>query len=142
MGSKKGPNLGSLRPLFNVPTRGDMVGSVSFQGWLFLVAYLGGFGTAGVEGTSRGKIDGRGDIPLQNLSLTLLFGVDARDGRQEGFGVGVQRSGKEVFGRGLFNNFTQVHDDNTARDMLDHREIVRNEEIRNLELFLQVLQKI
>jgi len=43
---------------------------------------------------------------------------------------------------GLFNDFSQVHDRNLVADMLHNREIVRNEQVRDAEILLQLDQEM
>src|SRR5215212_8861462 len=48
----------------------------------------------------------------------------------------------QLIARGQFNDNTQIHDCNTTTNMLNHRKIVSNEEIRQVKLFLQFLKQV
>lgn len=56
-----------------------------------LRAFGRGDGTAGVEGTTSGRVDGRGGIAFEDDAFSGLFsfGVGDGDGADEGLGVGV-----------------------------------------------------
>ena len=46
------------------------------------------------------------------------------------------------FGAGLLNNFAQVHDRDPVRHVANDAEVVCNEQIRQTELVLKVLEQV
>ena len=49
---------------------------------------------------------------------------------------------EELGGRSDLDNLAEVHDSHAVCDMAHDRQIVRNEEIRQLQVFLQVHQQV
>src|SRR5258708_39495401 len=78
----------------------------------------------------------------QPKALLLYFWIRDRDRRQQRFGIGVLgRRIKLARGRGL-DDAAEIHHRNALADMLDHRQVMGNEEICQPEFLLQVLQEI
>src|SRR4026208_2325203 len=48
----------------------------------------------------------------------------------------------QFIARGHFNNDTQIHDRDATTDVLNHRKIMSNKEIRQVKLFLQFLKQV
>jgi hypothetical protein len=73
-----------------------------------------------------------------------LAPIAARIGRCGGgkqrLGVGVQWRLEERALVGRFNDAAEIHHGNAMADVLDHRQIVRDEEISDAHLALQVHQ--
>ena len=69
------------------------------------------------------------------------FCLDSRVGdryrREEGPGIRVKRAGKERFRGGHLHNPAQVHDGNVIGKVLDHTEVVGDEEIGQPQILLQ-----
>ena len=80
-----------------------------FQFWFLLAALIGGMRAAIGKPAGIGRIDGRGDLPLQKEPL--LFAVDPGDGdsTEQGLGIGMCGMGKELLGRSFFHQTPQVH---------------------------------
>src|SRR5436190_11304446 len=83
-----------------------------------------------------------GHFARQSDALPLHFWIRYRDRRQQRFGIGVQRRGIKLAGRRGLDDAPEIHDGNASADMLDHRQIMGNEEIRQPEFLLQVFQQI
>jgi hypothetical protein len=49
---------------------------------------------------------------------------------------------KQVFGVGLLHDLAHVHDSNPVRDVLHNTEIMRDEQIREVEFLLQILKEV
>ena len=60
---------------------------------LGLAAGIGGVGAAGREPAPRLGIDGRGDLTFHRNPRHWLMDIHHRDGRQQRFGIGMQRIG-------------------------------------------------
>ena len=50
--------------------------------------------------------------------------------------------GGDLFGRSLFHQFTMFEDGNLIADMFNHGEVMGDEEVGEIELFLKIHQKI
>src|SRR5256885_2454919 len=50
--------------------------------------------------------------------------------------------GNQSFCVGAFDNFSQVHHQDSLRDVFHHREIVRNKEVSDATLLLQILKEV
>ena len=108
----------------------------------FGLAALRGIGAAGVE-LAAGRRVGRGrDGALQHHALALDSRVRDGNGREQRLGVGVQRVGKNVVGLAVLHQIAQVHNADSVGDMLDDGQIVGDEKIRQVALFLQGFQQV
>src|SRR5690242_20201642 len=92
--------------------------------------------TARVEMAAAGWPDRVRDVALQHDPLTLDLWVRDRDGRQQRLCVGMQRRGIEVARAGDLDDASEVHHRHSRTDVLHHRQIVRDEEVREVELLL------
>ena len=92
---------------------------------------------AGVEAAPRRRVHGRGDIALEDDALAGAARVGHGHGGEQGPGVGVQRPGVERFGRGQLHDLAQVHHPDAVADVADDRQVVRDEEVGEIELALQ-----
>ena len=108
----------------------------------FGLAALRGIGAAGVE-LAAGRRVGRGrDGALQHHALALDSRVRDGNGREQRLGVGVQRMAKNVVGLAVLHQIAQVHNADSVGDMLDDGQIVGDEKIRQVALFLQGFQQV
>jgi FtsZ-binding cell division protein ZapB len=101
-----------------------------------------GLGAAGVEAAAGGRVDGRGHVALEDDAVALVRGVGDGDGGEQGARVGVERVGVQLLGRGHLDDAAEVHDGHAVGDVLDDGEAVRDEEVGEVELALQVFQKV
>src|SRR5215472_19260796 len=92
--------------------------------------------TARMKMTSRGRVKGRGNLSLDRREAAFAL-VEARDLREERLGVGVIGSSEQRFGRGALDDAAQVHDQDPVGDVLDHAEVVADEEIGQAELLAE-----
>ena len=56
--------------------------------------------------------------------------------------MGMQRLAPEGLARAAFDDPTEIHDDDPVRDVLDDCEIMRDEEIRNVQAIAKIDQKM
>ena len=54
----------------------------------------------------------------------------------------MQRRGVEVLGRGDLDDPAQIHHGHAVADVLDHRQVVGDEQVGEAELLLQVLEQV
>lgn len=122
--------------------RDSMTIRSKFQSWLHLIADLFSIRAARVKATARGRINRAGHISLENDSFLLMVWIGHRH-------CGEKRAGIRVFGvavdrltRRDFYDLAEIHDRYPVADMLNHSEIVRDEEIGELHLLLKLLEQI
>ena len=97
---------------------------------------------AGVEVAARGRIDGARHVALQHAFLPLNRRVGHRHGREQRLGVGVLRVLEDRPCVGVLDDAAEIHHRDAVADVLDHREIVADEQVAELALALQVLQQV
>ena len=86
-----------------------------------------------VEGMRQGAgDDGQGHAGLA---------VEARDRAQQGLGVGMLGRVEDVVDRALLHDAAEIHDDDVARHLRDHAEVVGDEDDGGVVLGLQVAQQ-
>jgi hypothetical protein len=97
-----------------------------------------------MEGAAGGAVGGIGDFAGQADAavLSALGGIGDWQGREQRLGVGVQRPGEERLGARDLDDLADIHHDDAVADVLDHAEIMADEEIGQPELLLQVAQQI
>ena len=90
----------------------------------------------GVEPAARRRVDRRGHVALQDDPPLLLGHVRVRDRhrRQQGARVGVLRVLVQRVARGHLDDLAQVHDRHAVGHVLHHRQVVRDEQVGQVEL--------
>ena len=101
-----------------------------------------GNGTTWMKRTTAGRMNWRWHITRQNNSLSFRVRVHFRHGGNERLRIGMPRRTDDVLRVSLFHDFSEVHDHYAAADVLDHSQIVRDEQIRHAALLLQIPQQI
>src|SRR5206468_12008385 len=61
---------------------------------------------------------------------------------RSGLGVRVLRIAPDLVARAHLDQGAEIHDGHAVGDVLDHREVVADEEVGDAELALEVLQKV
>ena len=91
-----------------------------------------------------GGAAGDGMSPCEDdpLPPTLPHRVRERDRRQERLGVGVLRAPVHLVGRTLLDDPPEVHHRDPVAHVAHEREVVRDEEVREPELLLEVAQQV
>ena len=94
---------------------------------------------AGVKVTAGWWIDGTGDVTLQDL--TVFFQTWVRDGnrRKKGFGIGVFGIFVQFAAGRHLHNLAQIHNRHPIAHILDHTQIVSDNQIGELKFTLEVL---
>jgi len=119
-----------------------MTGAVFLQFRHFGRAACLGIGTAGMEMTARRRFDRAGNITLQNGLLASDGRVGDGYRRQQRLGIGVLRVGKQGFLVGVFDDFAQIHHRDAMADVFDHGQIMGDEQVRQVQLRLQIHQQV
>ena len=86
--------------------------------------------------------DGRSPVSRMRSRRVLHDRVRHRHRRHQRPGVRVQRLGVEPVARRLLDQRAQVHHADPVGDVPDHREVVRDDQVGQAEVVLQVLQQV
>ena len=100
---------------------------------------------AGAEAAARRRVDRARDVALEPdpLAPTTDRGLlDVGHRRQQRLRVGVVRRGVERLPVGDLDDLAEVHHRDLGAEVPDHGEVVGDEEERDVELALQVLQQV
>src|SRR5215211_2400555 len=131
--------------LGNAVARSDPVLRTDLAPYGFLVAArFGGVRATGPESATRRGVHGRRHVAFQDhaFALELDVGVGDGDRGEQGLGVWVQRVAVELLaGRHLYH-CAEVHNPHTVGDVLDHREVVGDEQVGQVPLPLELLHQV
>src|SRR5436190_16685668 len=109
---------------------------------LFHSAAIEHIGTARMKAAAGWRRNGTRHITGKNDALFNGARVRLWHGRQERFGVWMLWiSEQRAFVREL-NDFAEIHDRDAMTDVLDHGKIVRDKQVRELHLVLEIHQQI
>ena len=129
--------------LFIVEMAGNqMAGSHFFGLGTFLQTLWHAFFTSGSEGTAFGEIDGAGDISLQDDPLFLVAGIRNRNGGEKSLGVRMHRSLIKHFLGSSLHNEAEVHNGDSVGDHFHDGEVMRNENVGQIEFLLQMMEEV
>ena len=95
-----------------------------------------------MEPAPRWRVDRARNVALQHHALGAPRRVRNRRRRQQRPGVGVLAVGIELLRWRDLDDAAEIHHRDTAADMFDDAQIVRNEEIGQLEFLLQILHQV
>src|SRR6266851_1818227 len=79
---------------------------------------------------------------IQNNSPPRRVGIRNRNRRQQRFRVRMLRRGEKRRGRSHLDDLSEIHHRDAVADVLDQSQIVRDEQIRQLQLLLQIHQQV
>src|SRR5579862_812948 len=98
----------------------------------------------GMERASRRWIHRAGHVTHENDALARLLQFRVREGagRQQCLRIRVLRIGVDVFTVSKFDDVAKIHHRDARAYVLDRREVVRDEEIGQVEFALQIGQQI
>ena len=109
------------------------------QGWNGGCADLFLVGAASVEMATRGRMHGTRDVSFENDPLFADIRVGHRNSREQRNRIRMQRGSVKVFVSGDLNNSSQVHHGDPIADMFNNSQVVSDDDIRQLELLLDIL---
>src|SRR5205807_2176201 len=98
--------------------------------------------TTGMKMAARRSIDRACDIPLNQLARALRFGIRNRHRFEQTLRIRMQRISEQLTRLGKFNYSTEIHNGDAVADVLDHREVMSDEEIADIKFDLQVTQQV
>ena len=119
-----------------------MAGSHFFGLGTFLQTLWHAFFTSGSEGTAFGEIDGAGDISLQDDPLFLVAGIRNRNSGEKSLGVRMHRSLIKHFLGSSLHNEAEVHNGDPVGDHFHDGEVMRNENVGQIEFLLQMMEEV
>ena len=112
----------------------------------FPPADVGRVATARMEPTSRRRVNRARYLSLEHdpapRRWRALLGVDEWDRGEERLGVRMNRALVEDVHRRLLDDHAEVHDGDPVRDVADDAEIVRDEDVGEPELVLEVVEEV
>ena len=85
------------------------------------------------------RMGGRRQIPFQPDELPLPA-IHARHGRKQGLSIGVTGRAQHFIRRAALDDAPQIHHANLVCQIVNHRQIVRDKQIAQLQLLLQLLE--
>src|SRR5512139_321114 len=112
------------------------------QLWRFCPALLDAESTAWMEVAAGGRIGRIGDISFQYDRRAALTGIRFGNGREQSFRIRMPGAVEKLFRASMFHQLSDVHHHNAVANVFDHAEIMRDEQIGEMEFALQVLEKI
>ena len=99
-------------------------------------------GASSTKDAARRRSDGVRNVALQHDTLLAVGRVRVRDRRQQRLRVGMLRVRADGRGRSDLHHPAEVHDRDAVRDVLHHRDVVGDEEQREAEPALEILQQV
>ena len=108
----------------------------------FHTAYTHRHRATGMKTAASGWVQRAGHVALQDNPLALQRRVRDGDGRHQRLGVWVQRVSEELLALGHLHHLAQVHHCHPVGDVLDHAQVVGNEQVSEAKLTLQLLEQI
>src|SRR5262245_28423475 len=135
-------SLLGFKPTGNTYTRYVMAGQDLTQLRIDMRTLFNRQRTACAEATTRGRIDRRGHVALQNYSLSFLLWIRNRNRREQRLRVWMQRLRVQLRRARNLHDAAEVHHCHTRRDVLDDGQSVRDEQVSEFEFFLKFLEQI
>src|SRR5579884_1161654 len=108
------------------------------------LADIDGDGTARVETAAAGRVHRRGHITGQDDALALAFDPRVRDrhGREQGLGVGMGGMEIQLVPVGQLDHTAEVHHGHSVTDVAHDAQVVGDEQVRQLQLVLELFQQV
>ena len=95
-----------------------------------------------MEAAPGGRVDRARHVTAQNDPLLLEAGVRLGHRRQQRLGIGVLRPQEQVGAVADFDDLAEIHHGDAVTDVLDDGDVVRDEQIGEAELLLQIAQEV
>src|ERR1700759_1512807 len=87
-----------------------------------------------VKGTTARRRERTWDVTVQQHPNASLLRVDLGHGRAQRLGVGVKRMRPQALAGHQLDDAAQIHDRNLMADVLDHFQVVRDEQVAEPKL--------
>lgn len=128
---------------FEIEVAGDPAVGLDFlEPWALLRANRHAVGAPGMEGASWRGVDRAGDISGKDLPVALGIRVCDRCCGEQGLGIGVKWLLVESLPVRKLHQATEVHDRHPVTDMLNHAQVMGNENVGQAEPVLELLQQV
>src|SRR5579885_774252 len=98
--------------------------------------------TARMEAAAGWGVERAWHFAGQLDALGTTGGVDGRDGGEQRARVRMMRAQVDRLAVGKLHDLAEIHDRDAAADVLDHAQVVRDEQVGQVEPLLEVLQKV
>ena len=108
----------------------------------FAAAAVDHVGAAGVEAAARRRIERARDLSLQHNPAALCPRFRHRDRGQQRAAVGMARFREQRVRRRRLDDLAEIHHGDAVGDVLDHGEIVRDEDVGQPKPVLQLAQQV
>jgi hypothetical protein len=95
-----------------------------------------------MEAAAAGRVDRARHLARKDNALAPRAWIGERRCREQRLGIGMKGRPEECVLLRELDDLSEIHDGDPVADVLDHREIMRNEEVGELQLLLQVPQQI
>lgn len=105
------------------------------------LAARSGHGAAGVEVTTARWIQRRRYLATNGLKL-LASRMQLGDLGQQSLRIGMLRRFKQGFGGRGFDHSAQIHDHDTVGQMLNHSQVMADEQVGQMQLFAQLVKQV
>ena len=115
-------NLNQSRDLFPAPIKGIL--------------------TTGMEGAARWRVNGVRHIAFHGKWSGTFMRVWLGHCHQKCFSVWMSRGDAKALRRGQLKDTTQVHNRYAVTDVLNHTQVMRDKDIREVKVFFEILHQI
>ena len=95
-----------------------------------------------MEATTRWRIQRAGHLARQLDALGTRSGINCRNRGEQCARVGMAWVGIDFVTVRNFDDLAEIHNRNTLADVFDHAQVVRDEEIGQVQLLLQILKQV
>ena len=137
--------VGRRRALRDAVTGEDpvLVSHVAPHG-VFPAAGVRRIGAAGTETAAGRGVHGAWHVAFEDdaLAFVLYVGIGDRHGREQGLGVRVERVVVQLVARRELDEDAEVHHPDAIGDVLDHGEVVGDEQIGEASFLLQATHQV
>src|SRR5687768_12964158 len=124
---------------------GPMAGQHFYQRGVWLAeAQIETDRAARVEVAAARRIGRAGEIACDDDTLAVFLdcGIGNRDGQKQRLRIRMLRVIVQFVGRPDLDDLAEVHHGHAVADMPDHREVVRDEQVRQVEFSLKIFQQV
>jgi len=104
--------------------------------------YLHALRAPGMEATSRRRMNGAWRVALEDNARGLPCRVRDRYGGKKHLGIRMEGIRKEFLGWCNLHNSPKVHDGNPVGNVAHHAEVMGDEEVREVHLFLELTEEV
>jgi len=104
-------------------------------------AGLFGEGAAGIK-IAAGSGQVRGDLAFEYLPVRPVGGLNFRDGRHQGDGIGMKGVVKKLINGRLLDDSAHIHHRHNVAGKLDYRKVMSDKKIRQGKLLLKVFEEV